>query len=227
MKLKLINVKDEIADAKTFVFRPEEDISWQPGQYMHYFLKHPDADDRGIERWFTISSAPFEKHITITTRLAAEKGSTFKRALNQLTEGDTIEAEGPGGKFILREGGHRHILIAGGIGITPYRSMLAQLDHDDQGINADLLYANRDDHLIFYDELSKYEHKQPNLHIKKFIGGKLIEQPDLEEYAKDSNNVFYLSGPYSMVESYKVLLPTMGVAEDNIMTDFFPGYDNA
>lgn len=227
MKLKLINVKDEIADAKTFVFRPEEAVSWQPGQYLHYFLQHPAADDRGIERWFTISSAPYEKNITITTRLASEHGSTFKKALMQLKKGDEIEAEGPGGKFILREGDYKHVLIAGGIGITPYRSMLAQLAHEGKNINADLLYANRDENLIFEDELAAIEKKLTDFKIKRFIGGKLIEESDLKEYAGSSRNIFYLSGPYPMVESYKVLLPNMGVPEENIMTDFFPGYENA
>jgi ferredoxin-NADP reductase len=79
MKLRLIQKHQELHDVCSFVFEPEEPITWEAGQYMHYNFPHPDTDDRGVERWFTISTAPFEKNIRITTRLALEKGSSFKK----------------------------------------------------------------------------------------------------------------------------------------------------
>ena len=223
MKMKLIVSIEQQPGVHTFVFEPSQPISWQPGQYMHYVLEHPNPDERGTERWFTIASPPYEKNIQITTRLASEEGSSFKKALMAMKIGDNIEADGPKGQFILKEGDYHHVLIAGGIGITPYHSMLAQLAHDSQPANAELLYANNDDNFVFDDELASWAAKDPTLKIHKFID-KHIQVEDLKSYLSDEKSVYYLSGPRAMVERYESLLPDLGVAKDQIMTDYFPGY---
>lgn len=223
MKLKFIEKKEEVENVMTFRFAPAEPLTWQPGQYMHYDLPLTKVDDKGPERWFTISSAPFEKDIQITTRLDNLPVSAFKQYLMSLTAGDEIEADGPGGKFVLRADAKRHILIAGGIGITPYRSMLAQLAHDAQPANAVLMYANRDGNFTFNDELDGYANRDQTLSIQKFIDRKITES-DLASFIKEEGSVFYLSGPKGMVESYESLLPTLGVNPDNMLKDYFPGY---
>lgn len=207
----------------TFIFKPEQPTDWQPGQYMHYTFPHPGADSRGVERWFTISSAPYEQNIHITTRLAADRGSSFKAALLALKPGDMVEADGPKGSFTLRPGVSKHVLIAGGIGITPYHSMLAQLGHEHKPANADLLYANSDEHFTFGDELDKLAAADRSLQIVKFAG-KRITEADLTKYLADKQAVFYLSGPEAMVQSYEGLLGLLGVDEANVATDYFPGY---
>lgn len=226
MKLKLVEKRPESTGVQTFIFEPEQPISWQPGQYMHYVLDHPDPDERGTERWFTIASAPFEKHIQITTRFDGEKVSSFKQALAELEPGSTIEADGPKGKFIMQEGEHHHVFIAGGIGITPYRSMLAQLAHDKQPAAIDLLYANRDNNFIFADELKSIQAQNPDFHILEFIDRR-IEEPDLSKYLEDKNAVFYISGPEPMVEAYEQLFDKLGIEKTVVMTDYFPGYQQA
>lgn len=223
MKLQFVSKKEEVIGVCTLVFEAREEIAWRPGQYMHYVLEHSDADDRGVERWFTISSAPFERHITITTRLDGDPESSFKKALSQMGAGDTIEADGPKGNFVLREGDWRHVLIAGGIGITPYRSMLAQLGHEQKPANAILLYANRDKNFVFEGELDTLAAKDPTLKIQKFIDRRITKE-DLAPYVADTKSLFYLSGPKAMVEAYEHLLAEMGAPESNIMTDYFPGY---
>jgi ferredoxin-NADP reductase len=223
MKLKLTDKRPEIKGVKTFIFEPQEPISWQPGQYLHYVLDHPDPDDRGTERWFTIASAPFEKHIQITTRFDGERESSFKQALDAMKPGDEIEADGPKGSFTLQEGEHHHVFIAGGIGITPYRSMLVQLAHDGKATAIDLMYANRDDNFVFGAELKELQASNPAFHILEFID-KRIEEPDLEKYLTDKTAVFYLSGPRSMVESYEQLFADRGIDKTAVMTDYFPGY---
>jgi ferredoxin-NADP reductase len=226
MKLTLIERRPLFNDVESFYFQPEEPVIWQPGQYMHYFFEHPDTDSRGIERWFTISSAPYEKNIAITTRFT-DKGSTFKTALKLLKIGDTIKAEGPGGKFIIADTSKKSVLVAGGIGITPYRAMLLQMDHDAQAINADLLYASRDENLVFGDELAALETKHPDYHIHKFIGDRHIEEADLKPYADDPGSIIYLSGPEPMVEAFdETLKEKMKVPEDRVKTDYFPGYQD-
>lgn len=223
MKLSLVSKNHEVADVTSFVLEPEQPVAWQPGQYLHYTFPHPNEDDRGIERWFTISAAPFEKNIRITTRLS-DHGSTFKKALSELPVGGQIEAEGPGGKFILDKTAGHPVLIAGGIGVTPYRSMLVQMDHDKEEIDADLLYANRDENFVFLKELEAIAQKHPGLHITKFVGDKKISKADLERFAANGS-VFYVSGPEPMVEAYKKMIMEMGVEEERIKTDYFPGYD--
>jgi ferredoxin-NADP reductase len=137
-----------------FVFQPETPLSWQPGQYIHYDLPHPDTDSRGTERWFTISSAPFEKEVWITTRIFDADGSSFKRHLLRMEPGQAIEADLPEGDFIVEDPSKSYVFVAGGIGITPFRSILKQLHHDGKSIKVELLYANRDaESIAFKDEL--------------------------------------------------------------------------
>jgi ferredoxin-NADP reductase len=225
MTLKLIEKKQLFEDVYTFVFEPDSPVDFQPGQYMHYVFEHPDADERGVERWFTISAPPYEGRITITTRLSSDRGSSFKKALAQMPVGAAIMADGPKGKFVLDDSGKKPILIAGGIGITPYHSMLMQMDHDGQAINADLLYANRDENFVFGDELAALEQKHPDFHIIKFVGDRHIEKNDLTPYAQDENTVIYVSGPEPMVESFEEMLKEeLNVPEERLKLDFFPGY---
>jgi ferredoxin-NADP reductase len=224
--LKLVEKKALFEDVITFVFEPNEPITWQPGQYMHYYFEHPDTDERGIERWFTISAPPYEKHVTITTRFTEEKGSSFKKSLKNLPVGGTVKAEGPGGKFVLSDDSKKPILIAGGIGVTPYHSMLLQMDHDGQDINAELLYANRDENFVFGDELNALAAKHPNFKIHKFVGDRHIEEADLKPYVDDPNTVIYVSGPEPMVEAFEeTLKEKLRTPEDRVKLDFFPGYD--
>ena len=92
--------------------RPETPLAFQAGQYLRYTLNHPDPDERGVSRFFTISSAPSEGCIMLTTRLGSP-GSTFKQALGRLEEGAVIEAAGPYGKFVYTQHEVSEVYIAG------------------------------------------------------------------------------------------------------------------
>lgn len=223
MRLVLVSKRPEVENVYSFIFEPDKPVQWQPGQYMHYVLEHPDADDRGMERWFTISTAPYEKNIMLTTRFNQTESSSFKKALLALKPGAVVEADGPKGEFTLREGDHHHIFIAGGIGITPFRSMLLQLAHDKLPINVDLLYANHDNNFAFGPELKALQATNSSFHIHEFVD-KRIEEPDLRPYLSDKKAVYYLSGPRVMVESYEATLPMYGVDKSMVITDYFPGY---
>lgn len=222
--MQLIDRKLETKGVESFIFKPEKKLNWQPGQYLHYVLEHNSADDRGIDRWFTISTAPFEQNIGLTTRFATEKSSSFKEALKTMAIGDSIRAYDPEGDFLLDSKFDKHILIAGGIGVTPYRSMLMQIDHEAKPINSILMYANHDNSFVFNQEFQELQTKHSNFEIQTFIGEKRILADDLQKYVQDNSSDFYVSGPRKMVVEYTELLIALKTTKDRIKTDYFPGY---
>jgi ferredoxin-NADP reductase len=245
MNLKLIDKKQEASDVITFIFEPENPVSWKAGQFMRYQLNNPDSDQRGESRFFTISSAPFEKNIQITTRFAGDKGSSFKKDLKNLQIGDTLEGYGPSGSFTLNYPEEPYILIAGGIGITPFRSMLVQLNHDKTPFNIKLLYANKTDEVVFKEELESLKPNNPNFSIDYFIGDHKLDKQSLQPYTRQRRgslaspakpggpkraatyniqHTYYLSGPEPMIQTLEKILVELGIPEDNIKHDYFPGY---
>lgn len=227
MKLKLAEIKPETADVTTFIFESEEPLEWKPGQFLHYTLPHPNADDRHDDRWFTIAAAPFEGHAQITTRFSP-KSSSFKMALKTLpigTEVQVEESEGEG-EFVITDPDRTYIFVAGGIGITPFRSILAEADHNGQKLKVHLLYGNRDNNIVFKDELDGFTRRNPELTIDYIVEPERIDENRLQQAIQSADNPYvYLSGPESMVEAFAVIVKKLGVSGDHIQTDFFPGYD--
>jgi ferredoxin-NADP reductase len=224
MKLKLIERKKQAGDATTFIFKSEDGMGWQAGQYMHYVLKHK-ADERGDERWFTISNAPHEKNIAITTRILPTRASSFKSALNQLPIGGLIEADGPKGKFVIDKPNEFLVFIAGGIGITPFRSMILEASHNNILHNGVLLYANRDENIVFKDELEEAAPKI-GVGIKYFIGPEILNADAILGVVPNlTKPYFYISGPEPMVEHFENTLLGLGFVDEQIKRDSFPGYE--
>jgi ferredoxin-NADP reductase len=225
IKLTLEHRHEETPDTVSFQFKSEEIKDWKPGQYLHCTLKHRDPDSRGTERYFTISSAPFEGCVQITTRFSDTKSSSFKKALRGMALGGTLEADGLEGDFIVEEPGKRLAFIAGGIGVTPYRAILLALDHAGAPINVDLLYANRDNDFPFKAEFERLAKKHPTFHVHYFTGSKRLDERAIKAATGDSGNPdFYVSGPEPMVEAFEKILKGMSVPKSRIKTDYFPGY---
>jgi ferredoxin-NADP reductase len=225
MKLKLVDTYQETKDVKSFIFEPEQPISWEAGQFLYYTLPHNKEDDRNDKRWFTNSAAPSEKHVMITTRLSTDHGSSFKKALNNLKVGDEIEADAPEGDFTLGDPSRNYVFIAGGIGITPFRSILVEADSKDLKLKVHLLYANRTDDIPFRQELDALAAKNPGLEIDYIIDPEKIDEEKMKAaIAKDEDPIIYVSGPEPMVESLNDDLKKLGVMEDHLKTDYFPNY---
>jgi ferredoxin-NADP reductase len=223
-KLTLESKHHESLDTISFRFKTAEINTWKPGQHLHYTLEHPNPDSRGTERYFTISSAPFEGHIQITTRFS-EKSSSFKRALRDMEVGAAIGADGLEGDFVVENPNKHLVFIAGGIGVTPYRAMLLAMDHDGSPMDVDLLYANRDEDFTFRSELETLAEKYPTLQIHYFTGSNRLDEEAIRAAVDDLQKpVFYVAGPAPMVEAFDKLLKGMKVAEARIKTDDFPGY---
>jgi ferredoxin-NADP reductase len=225
MKLKLAARKTESPGVKSLIFKPEKPLAWKAGQYLHYVLNHPSTDDRGSDRWFTNSAAPFERHVRITTRFADSKGSTFKKTLKALKIGDTIEFSSLEGDFIVTDARKDYVFIAGGIGITPFRSILKQAEHEGKKLRVQMLYANRKHVAAYKKEFDAMAKRNPHLKIHYLFHPRRIDEPTVRELIPDLKKpLFYVSGPEPMVESVGKMLQKIGVPKNHLKQDWFPGY---
>jgi len=223
MNLTLFEKKQEAKDVMSSKFKSDEPLNWKPGQYLFYTLPNDDQDNRGVTRYFTISSAQFEKFIMLTTRIG-DPSSSFKKSLTEMKIGDRITASGPDGDFTVEDPNKNYVFIAGGIGITPFRSILLDLDHKKLPINVQLLYSNRDEDIVFKEELKSLMSKNPNFKIKYFISPQRIDTSTIEQLNNINNRMFYISGPEPFVESFEKMIKDLGVKPLNIKLDEFPGY---
>ena len=230
MELTLLDKKQKTKNVWSFYFTSPQPVLWTAGQFMIYQLPHEKQDVRGKMRFFTISSAPFENQIVITTKIDAKSGSSFKKVLMGLKKGQTIQAKGPDGNFVIDSLKSNYVFIAGGIGITPFRSILAQINYEskikNQKSKITLIYSNKDEDVVFKDELDEISKSLPGLKIK-YLTDKRIDRNTIKENVPDyKNSIFYISGPNSMVDSMMELLKELGVLEKDIRQDYFHGYDN-
>ena len=225
MKFTLSAIQQEANDTFSFIFAPEQTLQWKAGQLLRYVLKHANPDDRGVERFFSIASAPHEKHVMVTTRFAS-KSSSFKKALRKLRPGDAIEAHDLEGDFVVDDAEKTFVFIAGGIGITPFRAILLDLDHNKKPLNVQLLYANRDNDFPYRKELDALRTRHLEFRIDYVVSPNRIDEKSISQLVPDIEEpMLYVSGPEPMVESMDEILKKIGIPEERIKNDFFPGYE--
>lgn len=224
MKLTLVKKRKDIENIKSFIFEPDENFNWKAGQYLIAKIEHEGQDLRGKMRFITISSAPFEKHVTITTRIFGKKASSFKKTLDSLNLGGFIEAKGPDGDLFIKDLKKTYVFIAGGVGITPFRSILKQLHFEKKQAKITLLYANKSKQILFKEELEEIL-KQGWLKIHYFISPNKITKNSLKSLNINlKKTIFFISGPENMIYKIKELLNSLGVNDENIKEDYFTGY---
>ena len=217
--LSLISSHDEVNNVRTFIFETNS-LAWVAGQSQAYVLPHAGETEKVNQRWFTISSAPFEGSINISTRISS---SPFKQALNAMNPGDQIKTHSLAGSFIWEEVDSAPVvLVAAGIGITPFRSILLQRKFLGKPLNATLLYFNRTSEIPFEEELQRLSEEHPEFQMKIVIGELVTAEKILELAPGANKETVFLSGPAPVVSSIGALLKERGVS---IMQDRFPGYD--
>lgn len=220
-----------------FSFSKDPRLVFKPGQFMEWTFVHDNQDDRGARRYFTIASSPTEKDLKICIRLNREKSSSFKNGLLNLRKGDRLTASGLQGDFVLpTDKTNKLVFIAGGIGITPFRSMVKYLEDSNEERSIILFYVNKSaDDIVYRDVFMKksgLDLKVVNVltdleSVPENWGGKtgrVDERMIREEVPDYIDRTYYLSGPSGMVDSYKEILKKMGVGSRRIVTDYFPGY---
>jgi ferredoxin-NADP reductase len=226
MKVTLIEKIRETKDVYSFIFKSEKQVIWEAGQHIFLKIPHPNPDNRGIIRHFTISSAPFEKNISITSRFDIEKGSSFKKALLKLKTGSSVEAFNLRGNFIIKDLKAKYVFIAGGIGITPYRSILLDLSNKNNSVNIILLYGSKDQNIVFKGTLDEIESKYKWLKIHYIIEPQLINGEIIKNKVPDfQERIFYISGPLIMVKIVEGILSKLNISKSSIAKDYFPGYE--
>lgn len=231
MKAALEHIEDVAQNIKTFWFKPENHPEHTPGQYLRWYLPHENPDERGERRWFTISASPTEEPlVSITTKFASEKGSTFKSKLQDLKPGDQMEYTGPFGDFVLpQDKSIPLIFVGGGIGVTPFRSIIKYLADAEQKRDIQMIYAaNSLEEVAFKDLFENGTKLTPVLGNPppNWAGesGRLDGARILSLTKHGDRTLFYLSGPEPMIEALAKDLEKNGVDTNQIVTDFFPGY---
>jgi ferredoxin-NADP reductase len=221
--LKLTGIKELASDTTEFIFTPDFRFHFLPGQYLEWTLGHNPSDNRGNRRYFTIASSPTENDVRLGVKFY-EPASSFKRALGTLKIGDTVSVSHLAGDFVLPKNRKKKLaFIAGGIGITPFRSQAKYLMDTNDCRAVTLLYLNKSDSEIAYKEL--FDEARQKIGMKTFYhSGRISSEIIAEEIPDYSERLFYISGPNSMVETYKHMLLAMGVPRRHIKTDYFPGF---
>jgi ferredoxin-NADP reductase len=232
--LRLADKQHEAENVTSFLFEPEAPISYQAGQYLRYTLPHAAADSRGIARTFSIASFPAEPTIRIATRLSTPS-STFKQALAALEPPATLQASGPYGRFVFSDAGRPAVFIAGGIGITPFRSILGDLAARRVSANVVLLYSNRTANIPFRGFLDGLVTDLPELRIVYTVTqpnedwhgptGRIDSAFIKRRVENLAEPVFFVSGPTGLVEAMRATLAEIGVDAARTKYEAFPGYD--
>ena len=221
-----LNEKEHLTDnIWAFRFTTDQPLSWTPGQFIRIEIPHDNPDAEGTKRWFTVSSTPHDGFIQITTRVTS---TTFKQALAALEAGDEVQlVEQPDGDFVWQESDKPLVFVAGGIGITPFYSMLKARGHSGQPVSATLIYNGRTDELPFKAEFEEASKRHPEFRVHYVIGEQLTAEKLTEIVPGINSSQVYISGAESMVEALGKQLGENGLANDNLHQDFFPHYSEA
>lgn len=235
--VKLTSRESVAEGTMAFRFEKPKDFQFTPGQYVDVtLLNPPETDAEGNIRSFSIASAPFEDHITLATRM---RDTAFKRVLKSAHLGMEAMLEGPMGSFSLHKNASKAaVLLAGGIGITPFFSILRDALHEKLPRRLYLFYSNRrPEDAAFLSELRQLE--KVNEHFRfvptmtemakshqvwKGQTG-FIDQQMVTRFLPDLHGpIYYIAGPPAMVAAMRQILVGAGVDEDDVRSEEFAGY---
>jgi ferredoxin-NADP reductase len=235
--VKLKQRRDVAEGTMAFHFEKPAGFQFKAGQYLSVTLINPtETDDEGNNRSFSIASAPFEEDLVIATRM---RNTAFKRVIKTISLGSEMRISGPYGSFTLHADESRAaVFLVGGIGITPFRSIILNAAKNKLPYKLYLFYSNRrPEDAAFLEELHNTEQQNPNY---KFIGTMtqmeksqrpwsgetgVITRQMLEKWIKDSTGpIYYSAGPAAMVQAMRNLLAGMRISDDDIRTEEFTGY---
>lgn len=235
---KLLGSETLAEGTMAFHLERPADFEFRPGQSIDLYLETGSgAAGQDVMHTFSMVSAPHEETLTVATRM---RDSAYKRRLGSLRPGGELYIDGPFGTALVldEESPRPAVLIAGGIGITPFMSILRHAGRQDSTRQLILLYSNRrPQDTAYLDELQQLERKLPGFRLVATMTGmadsaEAWEGPvgylDAERIADAcrelDNPLFYLSGPPMLVEAMRDILEDIGVDDEDIHSEGFTGY---
>jgi ferredoxin-NADP reductase len=234
---RLVSRREVAGGTTAFHFEKPRDWIFKAGQALDMtLLDPPETDGEGNTRAFSIASAPHEETLMIATRM---RDTAFKRVLKAMPIGSAVKIEGPSGDLTLHNNIARSaVFLAGGIGITPFRSMVFRAVKEKLPHRVFLFYSNRrPEDAPFLYELQTLEKENPNYklvatmtemeksarHWQAETGH--VDGEMLARYLKDAASpLYYVAGPPEMVKGLHRVLNAAGVDDDDIRVEEFAGY---
>ncbi|MDX9833796.1 MAG: FAD-dependent oxidoreductase [Desulfobulbus sp.] len=221
-------------------FEKPPGFTFRPGQWIDITLLNPsETDEEGDTRGFSIASAPHEDFLMVVTRL---RDTAYKRQLPDLPLDTVVKLEGPGGELRLQNRTeHAAVFLAGGIGITPVRSILLHAAHENLQHQIFVFYSNRrPEDTAFLEELTDLQRENPNFTVIPTMTGMAkstqswngetarMNEALLAKYLTEVQSpIYYVVGPPDMVSGVHETLNKAGVDDDDIRTEEFEGYGAA
>lgn len=234
---ELIKTNEVAEGTLAFALKKPAGFSFKAGQSIDLtLLNPPQTDAEGNTRTFSIASAPDENELLFATRL---RDTAFKRILRNMQPGTKLKLDGPMGSFNLHKNASKPaVFLAGGIGITPFLSMIREAARKEDPHQIYLFYSNRrPEDAAFMDELDATQKRNPNFHLiatmaemeksKKSWNGErgFIDAAMLKRQLAELNGpIYYVAGPPAMVAAMKDMLVKAGVDEDDVRAEDFAGY---
>lgn len=226
----LLKLKEKIQltpDTLDFVFDLDEPIKYTPGQYMEFTLDHPHPDARGNRRYLSLASSPTEEELRVGIKFGSPS-SSYKRTLLSMTEGQKIAAGQLIGDFTLpKDANKKLVFIAGGIGITPYRSMLKYLVDTNQKRDIVVVYSAKNQlEFVYKDVLAEAENKLciKTIYVDTETQGHMDQVRMAREIPDYMERMFYISGSHGVVTAFEDVLKQLKISKRQIVTDYFPGF---
>jgi ferredoxin-NADP reductase len=232
-----IKEKREVAERTLLVLfdLDGQEVDYRPGQYFWVeLLNAPYDDEKGVRRHITVVTSPTERGVLgLCTRL---RDSAFKRSLSELPVGSEVDVEHPKGDFVLPDETDRHyVFVAGGIGITVFRSMLRYIHDDGLPHRVTLVYSNRNRAAAaFLDELAELERSNPNLDVVLIMTEdsgwegetRHVDASMLRDHLDGelASYTFLVAGPPGMSVDVGEKLRAAGVPEEQVRVAKFSGY---
>jgi glycine betaine catabolism B len=243
MSFKFSKHNDDQIDNKT--------LNYTAGQFAFFDIGEVYNDPKGPIRHFTISSSPTENFIMFSTRM---RDSPYKKRLSTLEKGAKVKFRGPEGQFVLHQDYSKHtVFLSGGIGVTPFRSMIKYATDMQLPVPIVMFDSNRNrNNILFKKEFDEWANMNKNLKIIYTISEK--DQNDSEqsspltsttaddwkgEYGRINkamilkyvdthelnNSIFYICGPPSMLKAMQALLQEdLEIPKERIKVEEFTGY---
>lgn len=211
--LTLVHQHHETESTVTFAFRATPGVSFRAGQWLHLACQ-AQPSDRSMVRHMSIASAPHEGLVEFAMDLAS--GTPYKTTMAALRPGDQVAAFKLRGEFTVAEAPPGPLcFLAGGLGITPIRSILRDLGHRGSKVTRQLVHVSRGPHL-FAEELSALDLPQ----TRTDHAGWNEFKADLFRGAGPST-VFYVCGSQRFLDGIQADLAGAGVAPDRILSEDF------